>query len=97
MGIRNCKKTEIIVRSKHPNPNGNTNLPYILNIKIVREEIASMLEKKAKGEVNTLNCEVSFISPIFLVEKKGWGQRPSINRREVNGLMVYMTFQNVRY
>lgn len=59
----------------------------------MREEIESMLEKKAICEVNQLKSEISFISPIFFGREKGRGHRPIINLRDLNGFMVYRHFK----
>ena len=58
---------------------------------LINKEIISMLEKKAICQVE--HSKDGFLSPIFLVEKKGGGQRPVINLRDLNGYMVYRHFK----
>jgi hypothetical protein len=72
--LLDCKRVEIRVHSKFPNPDENTNMPYISK-ELEREDVATMLEKKAICDVNLLNWEVGFLNPISLVFKKGEGDR----------------------
>jgi hypothetical protein len=73
--VLDCKRIE--VHSKFPNPNENTNMPYISKEKpqFGRENISPMLEKRAICEVKLLNWEAGFLNPIYLVLQKGEGER----------------------
>lgn len=51
----------------------------------LREEIKSMLNKQAISEVS--NPRDSFVSQMFLVPKKGGGQRPVINLKHLNSFV----------
>jgi hypothetical protein len=64
--VLDCKRSEIRVHSKFPNPNENTNMPYTVFL-LGREDIAPMLKKIAISEVNQLNWEVSFLNPVSQV------------------------------
>ena len=58
---------------------------------LIQDEINQMLEKCAICEVHQSQCR--FLSNLFLVAKKGGGQRPVINLRNLNKYVQYHHFK----
>ena len=58
---------------------------------LIQDEINQMLEKGAICEVHQSQCR--FLSNLFLVAKKGGGQRPVINLRNLNKYVQYHHFK----
>ena len=58
---------------------------------IINKEIIAMLGKKAICQVE--HPKDGFLSPMFLVEKKGGEQRPVINLRDLYGYIMYRHFK----
>lgn len=57
---------------------------------LVDQEIKSMLEKRA---IKVVKDQKGFLSYLFLVQKKGGGQRPVVNLKELNGFLKYQHFK----
>ena len=57
---------------------------------LINQEVSSMVEK---GAVQPASSQQGFISNLFLVEKKGGGQRPVINLRHLNQYVEYEHFK----
>jgi len=68
--------------------------PHCLNasqLALVEDEIASLLDKRAIQQVPH-HCNL-FYSNLFLVEKKGGGQRPVINLSTLNSFVRHQHFK----
>lgn len=58
---------------------------------MITKEVKSLLDKKAIFQIPSQ--QEHFLSHLFLVEKKGGGQRPVINLRGLNNYLIYTHFK----
>ncbi len=80
-----------------------TNLPYqdtipsmIVSVGdqvVIDKEIEEMIQKEAIGSVTSHHHKISFLSTLFAVPKKGGGQRPVFNLRQLNQFVRYEHFK----